>query len=94
MIAIILLFLSAGIQLGLLIDSIANGDEKATASHIILFVLFLLCGIFCYTHFTHEFSAAKYEISSKVTTRKVDTYEGRYHFTHMEKDTIYIVSRK
>ena len=94
MIPIILLFLSAGIQLGLLIDSIANGDERGSASHIILFVLFLLCGIFCYTHFTREFPAAKYEISSKVTTRKVDTYEGRHRFTHMEKDTIYIVSRK
>ena len=94
MIPIILLFLAAGMFLHGLIDPIAEGDEREVASRLILFILFLSLGIFGYTHLTREYPAAKYEISSKVTAKYVETCEGRYHFTHIEKDTLYIVSRK
>ena len=93
MIAIPILIV-AGICLGNLIDSIEYGDGWDIFYYSIIFLLFFGFGIFCFKTGPRTYPAAKWEISSVVTTKNVDKYEGGHHFTHIEKDTIYLVSRK
>ena len=94
MIIIILSFIVAGIFLGNIIDDIECKEGWGIVLNSVAFTFFLLFGIACFKFNTQEFPAAKYDISSKVTTKEVDTYEGGHHFSHIEKDTLYIVKRK
>jgi hypothetical protein len=94
MIIIIPIFIVAGVFLGDLIDEIEYGDKRGTIFYSIAFLLFLSLGIVCFENGSREYPAAKYEISSVVTTKNVETQEGEHHFTHIEKDTLYIVSKK
>lgn len=94
MIIIILSFIIAGIFLGNIIDDIERREWWSVALNSVTFAFFLLFGIFSFKFNTQEFPATKYEISSRVTTRTVDTYENEHHFEHIEKDTLYIVKRK
>ena len=94
MIIIILSFIVAGIFLVAIVDKIKHKDKWGIIFSSLAFLGSLVFGIFCFYLNPREFPSAKYEISSKITTREIDTYEGEHHFSHIEKDTLYIVRRK
>ena len=94
MIIIIICFITAGVFFGSLLEAIEYGDKWDRIFYLIMFLLFFVFGIYCFKTAPRTYPAAKYEISSKVTTKNVDTYERGGHFTHIEKDTLYFVKRK